>query len=148
MTEPETVLLVDDNAKLRALIRVSVETLGGMRVIGEAGDGAEGIARARALRPDIVLLDLSMPVLDGLESLARIREASPTSHVVIFTGFKADRLALVARELGATAFLEKGLPPSILAEAIRAATASPPPPFHALDETRRDEILARAKELV
>lgn len=144
----ETVLLVDDNAKLRELFRLGLESVGGMRVVGEAGDGAQGIERARELQPDVVLLDLSMPVLDGLEALGRIREASPASHVVVVTGFKADRLDKIARDLGASAFLEKGIPPTELAATVRRAIAGPLPPLRAMDGAWRQELERRLADLV
>lgn len=143
-----TVLLVDDNEKLRGLLRLSVEAYGGMSVVGEAADGASGIEAAGRLRPDVVLLDLAMPTMDGLEALGRIRKASPSSHVVILTGFRAERLDDVAAELGATAFLEKGLPPSQLADAIRRAMGSRLPPMVDLPEERREALARRVRTLV
>src|SRR5581483_1144694 len=103
-----------------------LEGMGGMRVVGEARDGAEGIEGAAATRPDIILLDLSMPTMDGLEALGRIREASPASHVVVLTGFQRHRLEEVALQLGASAFLEKGIAPTQLADALRLVTSGPP----------------------
>lgn len=148
MSDNETVLLVDDNDKLRELFRISLETFGAMRVIGEARDGKEGIEAATRLRPDIVLLDLAMPNMDGLEALGRIRRASPDSHVVVLTGFKADRLQDVAVELGASAFLEKGVQPTQLADALRLATSRAPPPFVELPLDRREALSKRVRDLV
>lgn len=145
---PETVLLVDDNPKLRGLYRIGLETMGAMRVVGEAGNGLEGIAQAKALRPDVVLLDLSMPTMDGLEALGEIRRASPASHVVVLTGFKADRVEEIAIELGASAFLEKGIPPTQLADALRLAASHAPPPIQEVDAARREALAARIRELV
>lgn len=142
------VLLVDDNEKLRELYRIGLESIGRMSVVGEAGNGLEGIDAARSLRPDIVLLDLSMPTMDGLEALGRIRAASPGSHVLVLTGFRRDRLQPLAKELGATAFFEKGLTPTELAVAVREATAGPPPPFAELANAAREALLERVRELV
>lgn len=142
------VLLVDDNEKLRELYKLGLEGFGHMSIVGEAGNGREGIDAARALRPDIILLDLSMPTMDGLEALGPIRAASPGSHVLVLTGFRRDRLQPLAKELGATAFLEKGLSPTELAAAVRAATARPPPPFEDLPHAAREALLERVRELV
>ena len=142
------VLLVDDNAHLRELFRIGLEAIGRMEVVGEAADGAAGLAAARALRPDVVLLDLSMPTMDGLEAVTYIRHALPATHVVILTGFRQERLGVLARELGATGFLEKGLTPTELAAAVRAIAAEPAPPFQALPPGSRAALLARVNELV
>lgn len=144
----QTVLLVDDNASLRQLYRIGLEQVGNMRVVGEAKDGAEGITAAQALRPDIVLLDLSMPTMDGLEALPRIRKASPASHVVILTGFRAERLADIALKLGASAFIEKGVAPTQLADSLRLATATPLPEFHEMGDAERQAFIARVRDLV
>lgn len=144
----DTVLLVDDNDKLRALFRLSLESFSPLRVVGEARTGREGIEAASSLRPGIVLLDLSMPTMDGLEAMGAIRRASPESHVVILTGFKADRLEEIAKQLGATAFIEKGIPPTRLAETVRKATAGPPPPYQEIGEERVRAIAERARELL
>lgn len=148
MSEHPRVLLVDDNDRLRGLYRIALETLSDMRIVGEAADGEQGIHATRALKPDIVLLDLSMPRMDGLEALGEIRRASPASHVVVLTGFKADRLQDVALELGASAFLEKGIPPSQLADALRLATSGAPPPLPAVAPDRREELERRVRDLV
>lgn len=148
MTPSPSVLLVDDNRHLRDLYRMSLESLGGMRVVGEAEDGEQGIARAGELLPDIILLDLSMPTMDGLEALHLIRRASPASHVVVLTGFKRERLEEAAVELGASAFIEKGMPPTQLADALRLATAGPPPRLQELPQDRREALARRASELV
>lgn len=144
----ETVLVVDDNANLRELLRISLETLGHMQVVGEAGNGREGVEKARALQPRIVLLDLSMPTMDGLEALGAIRQASPQSRVIVLTGFKADRLKDLALELGANAFLEKGIPPTQLADAVRLAAAHPPPPYQRLSAERARELEERVRQLI
>ncbi|MHB1262285.1 MAG: sensor histidine kinase [Thermoplasmatota archaeon] len=120
MTEPRayTVLLADDVAALRKLVRLAIEGSGRFRVVAEASTGIEAIARAREATPDLVLLDLSMPELDGLEALPRVLEASPNSHVVVLSGFNHVRMGPVAKRLGASAYLEKGLDPEALASAL------------------------------
>ena len=108
------VLLVDDVAELRLLLRLSLESSDRFAVVAEAGDGAEGVALAGRYQPDLVLLDISMPVQNGLESLPLIREASPRSRIVVLSAFEEWRLGAEALALGAHAYLEKGQPPERL----------------------------------
>lgn len=107
-------LLADDVGELRALVRLSLERSGAFVVVAEAGNGQEAIEAAAHERPDLVLLDVSMPVMDGLEALPRILEASPDTQVVMLSGFAEERLGAEARRLGALAYLEKGIPPKEL----------------------------------
>lgn len=113
-----TIVLADDVAALRRLVRLATEASGRFQVTGEASTGVEAIARAKELKPDLVLLDLSMPELDGLEALPRVLEASPNSHVVVLSGFNHVRMAPVAKRMGASAYLEKGLEPDLLVRAL------------------------------
>ena len=77
-------------------------------MVGEAGEAEEGIWRTSELQPDAILLDLSMPGMDGLEAIPRIREASPETAIVVFSGLSADRLGSQALELGADRYVQKG----------------------------------------
>ncbi len=108
------VLLVDDVADLRFMLRLNLEGSGRFRVVGEAGNGAEGVELARAHQPDLVLLDIAMPIKDGLEALPEIREASPSSRVVILSSFGEQRYGEQATRLGASAYVEKTLAPDAL----------------------------------
>jgi DNA-binding NarL/FixJ family response regulator len=101
---------VDDTPDLRALVRMALERRGDFRVIAEAGDGREGVHSAQAHQPDVVLLDIAMPVMSGLEALPLIREASPGSAVIMLSGFGADRMAAQAVEAGADGYIQKGQP--------------------------------------
>jgi len=104
------VLVVDDTPALRVLTRAVLEGTG-FEVVGEAGDGLAGVTLAAELRPDLVLLDLAMPVMDGLEALRLIRARSPRSAVVMLSCFSRYSLqAAQARSLGAHGFICKGLP--------------------------------------
>lgn len=105
------VLLVDDMPGLRRLVRMTLESSDHFIVVGEAGDGVEAVERAGELMPDLVLLDLSMPRMDGLEALPLILDASPQSKVVVLTGFESERIYSTAVERGAIACLEKGITP-------------------------------------
>lgn len=108
------VLLVDDVADLRLMLRLNLEGSGRFAVLAEAGDGQEGVRLAEDHQPDLVLLDIAMPVMDGLEALPQIRDAAPGTRVVILSGFEECRLGGKALDLGATAYLEKSLPPEQL----------------------------------
>jgi DNA-binding NarL/FixJ family response regulator len=85
VTDAITVLLADDHAVLRSGLRLLIERQPGMEVVAEAGDGNEALAKAKELQPDLVLLDINMPGLDGLGALPQIRQASPNSRVLILT---------------------------------------------------------------
>lgn len=111
MNGDRSVLLVDDVAALRMLLRVALETVGGFEVVGEAGDGESAVTEAGALQPEVILLDLSMPKMDGLEALPKIKVASPDSNVIILTGFDLERINKEAIELGALGCIRKGMGP-------------------------------------
>jgi signal transduction histidine kinase len=106
------VLLVDDVADLRFLLRVVLENDGAFHVVGEAGDGLTAVELAAQLEPDVILLDLSMPTMDGLEALPRLREAAPTCAIAVLSGFEGSRIGDSTTALGADAYFEKGTPPS------------------------------------
>lgn len=108
------VVLVDDMVELRQLIKVTLERSGHFEVVGQAGNGREGIDVAVATGPDLVLLDISMPVMDGLEALPQLCRAVPATRVVMLSGFSEARLGAEAAAGGAVAYLEKGLTPDAL----------------------------------
>jgi signal transduction histidine kinase len=108
LTDTVSVLIVDDVADIRKLIRMTLERSGVFNVVGEAGDGAQAISEAFRLQPDIVVLDLSMPVMDGLEALPEILAASPSSKVLVLSGFTATEMSEEAIRLGAAGYMEKG----------------------------------------
>ena len=108
-------LVVDDHPLTRAAL-VGLLEQHGFPVVGEAGDGAEAIDRARELQPDIVLLDLSMPGMDGLEALPRVRAAAPECEVVVLTASGTEENLLAAIRAGAAGYLLKTEPPERIAE--------------------------------
>jgi DNA-binding NarL/FixJ family response regulator len=119
------VLLADDQAMVRNGFRLILQTQPDIDVVAEAGDGAEAVALARKLRPDVCLVDIRMPKLDGIEvtrTLAGPRAADPL-RVVIVTTFDTDELVYGALRAGATGFLLKDAGPALLIEAVRAARA-------------------------
>jgi two-component system sensor histidine kinase/response regulator len=135
-----TVLVVDDTPSLRALTRLALQGTG-FEVVGEAGDGLEAVEQAERLRPDLVLLDLAMPVMDGLEALPLLRRALPAAKVVIVSGFDRKAMESQVLDAGADAYLQKGLAPEVSLEALRrlfpgAPAATVPPPRPAADALR------------
>jgi DNA-binding NarL/FixJ family response regulator len=108
-------LVVDDHPLTRAAL-VGLLEQHGFPVVAEAGDGAEAIDRARELQPDIVLLDLSMPGMDGLEALPRVRAAAPECEVVVLTASGTEDNLLAAIRAGAAGYLLKTEPPERIAE--------------------------------
>ena len=101
------VLLADDDALVRRLLRRALEAQPALEVIGEAADGAEAVALAHSLAPDVVVLDLAMPELDGLQVAARVRPALPHCAILIFSAADAATHAPRALAAGADRFLEK-----------------------------------------
>lgn len=120
---PISVFLVDDVAELRELIRFGIESDEGFEVVGEAGDGRSALAGIAETRPAAVLLDLSMPDMDGLEAIPEIRRDRPDVAIVILSGFSADRMERQARERGADGYVEKGTPIAELRRITREAVA-------------------------
>ena len=116
-----TVFLVDDVPELRELIRYGLEADDDFAVVGEAGDGAAAIEGIFETRPSAVLLDLSMPGMDGLEAIPEIRRRRPGIAIVILSGFSASRMERKARERGADAYVEKGTPMNDLRQVVREA---------------------------
>jgi DNA-binding NarL/FixJ family response regulator len=101
-----TVLVVDDAPDMRLLLRVNLQTDGRFDVVGEAEDGLEALDLTASLKPDAVLLDIAMPKMDGLEAIPEIHRLSPTSRIVVFTGFDA-RVGERALSLTAHAYVPK-----------------------------------------
>jgi DNA-binding NarL/FixJ family response regulator len=117
------VLLCDDAGGFRALMRYALEEDPAFAVVGEAADGHAGLEAVAALRPDVVLLDLSMPRLDGIDAIAAMRVGAPETRIVALSGFGADEMAQAALARGADAYLEKGTDMATIREAVRAAAA-------------------------
>ena len=103
MNPPVRVFLVDDVGAFRALMRFTLEEDPRIQVVGEAADGCEGVNGVEELKPDVVLLDLAMPVLDGFEAMPLILERSPGTTIVALSGFTAERMAALCIESGAYA---------------------------------------------
>jgi DNA-binding NarL/FixJ family response regulator len=114
-----TVLIADDQALVRVGLRKILESEPEMTVVGEAADGEDAIAAARRLRPDVVLMDIRMPVLDGIEASRRIIRAQPGTRVLILTTFGLDGYVYDALRAGASGFMLKDAPPEEIAAAVR-----------------------------
>src|SRR3954452_1785454 len=122
--KPIKVFVADDVPDMRALVRFALEDSPDMIVVGEARTGAEAVAGVGKTRPDVVLLDLSMPDLDGLEVIPVVLEQSPETGIVVFSGFEAARMRGPTLELGAHRYVEKGRPLDELRAAIREVGTS------------------------
>lgn len=163
MSEYEvTVLLVDDQELVRTGLRMIIDSEPGLAVVGEAQDGAEGAALTAERRPDVVLMDIAMPRLDGIEATRRIAAHTPQTRVVMLTTFDRSQLVYDALLAGASGFLLKDLPAAQLVGGIRAVARGEellapsitrrlieeftrgrtgPPPGHAALTEREAEVL-------
>lgn len=121
MTEPIRVLLVDDQALFREGLRTLLGMQPGLEVVGEAANGEEALRLAAKLCPQVVLMDLRMPVLDGVTATRRLREAQPDCRVIVMTTFDDDEYVFEGLRAGAVGYLLKDVPSEKLVEAIRAA---------------------------
>jgi NarL family two-component system response regulator LiaR len=121
--DPISVLIVDDHAVVREGLRTFLDLQDGITVVGEAGDGVEALERAEALLPDVILMDLVMPRLDGVAAMRRLRERVPASRVIVLTSFLDDDRLLPALQAGAAGYLLKDVEPAELARAVRSACA-------------------------
>ena len=119
---PTNILLVDDSSVVRRALRAVIESQTNWRVVGEAENGLEGIEKFRELTPDAVILDLSMPVMNGLDAARRIREISHSVHIVLFTLHAYPYLMEDARKIGIDKVVLKGDAPRLLS-ALRSALA-------------------------
>ncbi|MET9920344.1 response regulator transcription factor [Streptomyces sp. NPDC006435] len=117
------VLLVDDHQVVRRGLRTFLEIQDDIEVVGEAADGAEGVARAEELRPDVVLMDIKMPGTDGIEALRTLRELQNPAKILIVTSFTEQRTVVPALRAGASGYVYKDVDPDALAGAIRSVHA-------------------------
>jgi DNA-binding NarL/FixJ family response regulator len=119
--DPIRVLIADDHAVVREGLRTFLDLQDGIEVVGEAADGEQAIAEAERLRPDVVLIDLVMPQLDGVQAMRELRERMPRTRAIVLTSFLDDERLLPAMRAGAAGYLLKNVQPAELARAVRAA---------------------------
>ncbi|MEV0587533.1 response regulator transcription factor [Nonomuraea sp. NPDC050310] len=120
------VLIADDQALVRAGVRMLLQAAGDMEVVGEAKDGMEAVRLAEQHLPDVILMDLRMPRLDGLEAARRILSARPSARIVVLTTFAEDANVFAALRLGALGFLVKDDEPERMVDAVRRAASGEP----------------------
>jgi NarL family two-component system response regulator LiaR len=118
--EPITVLIVDDHAVVRRGLRSFLESEGDIAVVGEAANGAEAIEKVQELLPQVVLMDLVMPGMDGVDTIRRVSQISPTSRVLVLTSFSEDDMVFPSIRAGAMGYLLKDVPAEDLGRAIRS----------------------------
>lgn len=126
MVTPLRVVIVDDEALMRRGLRLLVDGVAGITVVGEAADGREALSVIGSLDPDVVLLDIRMPVLDGIETLRELAARGSRAHVVVLTAFDTDAFLQDALRAGAVSFLLKDSQPELVIEAVLAARSGEP----------------------
>ncbi|WP_346016312.1 response regulator transcription factor [Cellulomonas endometrii] len=156
---PVRLVVVDDDALVRASLRMILGGDPAIDIVAECADGAEAVDVVGRLRPDVVLMDVRMPRVDGLTALRTLRAQGSTARVVVLTTFDADELVLRALREGAAGFLLKDTPPAQLVEGVRRVAAGEPilsPTVTAQliatvtrpeDSTRRDDAVRRLEQL-
>lgn len=158
-TAPIRVMLVDDHAVVRSGLSAFLMVFDDLELVGEAENGLQAVQRAAALQPDVILMDLVMPEMDGAAATGLIREANPHIQVIALTSFREDTLVQAALQAGAISYLLKNVSADELAQAIRAAHAGrstlapeaaqvliqaatrPPEPVFELTERERDVLM-------
>jgi DNA-binding NarL/FixJ family response regulator len=121
------VFLVDDVRELRLLVRLTLEEDPDIEIVGEASDGHSGVEGVAETQPDVVLLDLSMPDMDGLEALPLMRERAPNARLVVLSGHEAGRVSLEALNQGATRYVNKAADLKAIRSAVREVARLEPP---------------------
>jgi DNA-binding NarL/FixJ family response regulator len=122
-----SVLIVDDHAMVRSGLEQLLNAAEGIELVGTAANGEEAVAAVEALHPDVVLMDISMPVLDGIGATEQITAAHPDTRIIVLTSFSDDRRIVAALRAGAAGYLLKHVGPDELLTAIRAAAAGDAP---------------------
>jgi DNA-binding NarL/FixJ family response regulator len=122
-TNPIRILIVDDHAIVRQGFAALLKTVPGFEVVGEASDGEQAVEMFRRLRPDVTLMDLRLPKLNGVDAIARIRAESPAARVIVLTTYDGDEDIYRAMQAGAKGYLLKGMDLKELTEAVRTVHA-------------------------
>jgi DNA-binding NarL/FixJ family response regulator len=119
------VLICDDVESIRMLLEAVIDSHDGLRVVGRAENGRQAIAEAERLQPDVILLDLSMPILTGLDALPEIKRVAPAARVIVLSGFAAEMIEDDVVAHGADRFLEKGVHPDVITALIEEVAGIP-----------------------
>jgi DNA-binding NarL/FixJ family response regulator len=117
------VLLVDDDPLVRAGLRLILSSAADIEIVGESDDGIGAVAAVRQHRPDVVLMDIRMPQLDGIAATAALRKLNPAPQIIVLTTFRADEHVVAALRAGASGFLVKDTPPADIITAVRLVAA-------------------------
>ena len=120
MNDPIRILLVDDHMVVRVGLKALIDAEPDLRVVGEAGNGVEGVEKTRTLQPDVVVMDISMPEMDGLEATRRIRQENPAAQVLILTVHAQERYLFPVLKAGAAGYVLKSTVDTELLDAIRS----------------------------
>jgi DNA-binding NarL/FixJ family response regulator len=118
-SEPVSILIVEDHEFTRMGLKLSLEQISGLDIVGEAADGEEGLRKVKELAPQVVLMDVEMPVMDGIESTRQIKEAAPEVKVIMLTSHKSDQTIFAALSAGANGYCLKNINAQQLAAVIR-----------------------------
>jgi DNA-binding NarL/FixJ family response regulator len=127
--DPAGVLICDDHEQVRGLLRQIVDGTPHLRVVGDASDGHQAIVEAMRLQPDVILLDLAMPKLNGLEALPELRRVAPAARILVFSGFSTANVSELVIRRGAAAYLEKGARPATIIATIEQVLRQRRPQF-------------------
>ncbi|MEV7428398.1 MULTISPECIES: response regulator transcription factor [unclassified Nocardioides] len=143
---PVRVLVVDDDPLVRSALSLMLGGQADLEVVGEAGNGREGVLLGDSLRPDVVLMDIRMPVLDGLEATRRLHRLPDPPRVIVLTTFDADEHVVEALAAGADGFLLKDTPPARIVEALRKVADGEPMLSPSVTRTLIDRLRAAHAE--
>ena len=121
------VLVADDLQEIRTLVRTNLEFDGRFDVVGEASNGLEAVDLVRELNPDVVILDLAMPEMDGLAAISKIRQTAPGTKILVLSAFADDHNSGLVRDLGANGFIAKDRPMEDIVNAVAQVAGGPEP---------------------
>ncbi len=146
------VMLVDDHAMVRAGLKALLEQTQDIQVVGEAANGFQAIELVKQIQPDVILMDLSMPGMDGIEAIQRILAIRPGQHILVLTGFLDEERLIQAIQAGAQGCVDKTIPPEDLVQAIRDVSLGKPAinsglAWHILREMNGNEIRQQKNKL-
>ena len=121
------VLVADDLQEIRTLVRTNLEFDGRFDVVGEAANGLEAVTLVHELNPDVVILDLAMPEMDGLAAISKIRQSSPGTKILVLSAFADDHNSGLVKDLGANGFIAKDRPMEEIVDAVASVAGVPAP---------------------